>query len=109
MLPRTVALSTSPSPANVPVVIDTVAPASSRLSGSDTDTAFDSTAGPPLSVKCALVATFEKAGGALIAVMAIVLVAVPLVTALPLLSNTVQVTVRAGSEPKSVGLSLGVV
>src|SRR5262245_18135769 len=99
-------LSTSPSPANLPVVIDTVAPASVRLSGSDTDAAPDSTTAPAFSVNCALVATLANVGGSLTPVRLIVLVAVPEVAVPPLLSTTVQVTRRVGSDPKLVGLSL---
>src|SRR5215467_14161252 len=54
--------STSPSPANVPPAIFTVAPCRPRLSGSDTDTAPDSVTACP-SVNETLDATFAKVGG----------------------------------------------
>ena len=62
MLPVGVALSASPSPVNVPAVIETVALARSRLSGSDTEAARDSTTEVGPSVKDILVVP-ESVGG----------------------------------------------
>src|SRR5215831_16051762 len=103
-VPVVFAGSTSPSPANVPPAIFTVAPAQVVLSGSDTVTPGDSVIDAAFSVKLALVATVSV-GGSLTAVMLIVVV----VTALRLLepepSLSSHVTVRVGSAPKLVGLS----
>ena len=63
LVPEVVAASTSPSPVNVPLVISTVAPARSRLSGSVTDAAFDSVTAEASCVNCAPVATLLKLGG----------------------------------------------
>src|SRR6267142_994679 len=101
-VPAMLTASTSPSPAKVPVVIATVAPASVRLSRSEIVTLGDSVTGAAFSVKLALVATLPRVGGLLTAVMLTVEVAVPMgLLALPSLS--VQVTVRVGLEPKLLG------
>src|SRR5262245_56038460 len=105
-VPETLAASTSPSPAKVPPVIATVAPARVRLSGSDTVTAGDSVTGDPFSVYDAL-AVPASVGGSFTAVMLTMLVVLP-VALLALPSLSVQVTVRVGAEPKSSGLSLDV-
>src|SRR5207302_2581074 len=102
MLPMTVALSTSPSPANLPDVTDTVAPTRSRLSTSVTESVGDRGVVAP-SVKETLVVVAATVGGSLTAVMSIVLVAVPVLLVL-LPSFTVQTTVRVGLEQKSAGL-----
>src|SRR6202035_5410895 len=103
MLPVGVAASTSPSPVNVPVVIETVAPTRLRLSGSLTEAALDSTTAPAPCVKCAPVATFDSVGGSftLVTPMVVVTAVLRLLELPPLLST--QVTVRAGSAPKPVG------
>ena len=69
-----------------------------RLSGSDTDAAPASVTAAPFSVKVALVATLDSAGGSFTAVMLTVVVTV-VVALLALPSLSVQVTVRVGSEP----------
>src|SRR5262252_7869337 len=102
-VPAVLAASTSPSPVKVPPVIDTVAFAKLRSSGSDTDAVGESASVLP-SVNEALGATEVKVGGSLIAVMLTVVVASPLPTLKS--SFTTQVIVRVGSEPKSVGLWL---
>ena len=81
---------------------------SPRLSTSRTDSVDEIAVVAPLGERHARGGR-PTLGASLIAVMAIVLVAVAVVAVPPLLSNTVQVTVRIGSAPKSVGLSLGVV
>src|ERR1051325_5202050 len=105
-VPETSAVSTSPSPANVPPVIATVAPASARLSGSDTVTDGDNVTGDPFSVNDALTAP-ASVGASFTAVMLTTDVTL-LVALLALPSLSVQVTVRVGAEPKSSGLSLAV-
>ena len=59
----------------------------------------------PFSVNDARVVP-ASVGGLLTAVTEIVEVAVAVLMVVPLLSVTVQVTVRVGSDPKSVGLTL---
>src|SRR5258708_3226921 len=104
LVPPTVAASTSPSPANVPPVIDTVAFVSVRLSGSDTASDGDTVTVCPLA-KDTSVATLLRLGGSLPLVMDSVSVTVvlKLLDALPSLSA--QVMVRLGNEPKFVGFS----
>src|ERR1043166_3789225 len=102
------AASTSPSPAKVPPASDTVALVRFSLSGSLTVTFDESTTVPAFSTNDTEASVPASVGGSLIAVMSIVLVA-ERVLLLPLLSVIGQVTVRVGSEAKSVGLSLGVV
>src|ERR1700733_12800555 len=98
LVPAVFAASTSPSPANVPPVIFTVALVRSRLSGSVTETAPESVAAAPPWVKAALVATFDKVGGWFTAVIDIVEVTTVLrLLDVPPLLRT-QVTVRVGSE-----------
>jgi hypothetical protein len=50
-------------------VITTVAPTRFRLSGSETEAAFDRTTGTLPWVNCALAATPDRVGGSLTAVM----------------------------------------
>src|SRR5262245_2984276 len=104
LVPATFAESTSPSPGNVPPVIATVAPARLRLSTSDTTADGDSVTGDPFSVKDAS-AVQARVGGSLTAVMLTVVVTLAVALLAPP-SSSVQVTVRVGAEPKSVGLSL---
>ena len=104
-VPAVLKPSTSPSPANLPVVIDTVAPTRSRLSGSVTVARLDSTTGVGPSVNCAPGAALNV-GASLTAVTLIVEVAVETLLLLAVPSSTVHVTVRVGEDPKSVGLSL---
>src|SRR5262249_604602 len=101
-VPETFAASTSPSPAKVPPVIDTVAPGSFRLSGSVTVTVGDRLT---VAVDAATIddATFDNVGGSLTLVM--LMNEVTGVLASPALSVMVQVTVRVALEPKSVGFS----
>ena len=96
-------MSTSPSPAKVPPVIFTVALAILRLSTSDTVSVGEICRVVP-AVNVTVGATAVRVGASLMPVMLTVVVA----TALWMLksSATVQVTVRVGSEPKSVGLWL---
>src|ERR1043166_991935 len=95
-VPATLAESTSPSPAKVPPVIDTVAFAILRLSGSDTDNVGESCTVLP-SRNDNVGVTEVSIGASLIAVMLTVVVA----AALPTLKSsfTTQVIVRVGSEP----------
>src|ERR1043166_8147612 len=67
--------STSPSPANLPPVIDTVALARLRLYGSVTVSAPESVAVASCSVYCALAATLVRVGGSLTPTTVIVLLA----------------------------------
>src|SRR5947199_383538 len=99
LVPVVVVASTSPSPVNLPPVIDTVALARLRLSGSVTVTAPDSVTAAPSSVKEALVATLLRIGGSLTLVMLTVVVATLLRLNEPQPSLTIQVTVRVGFEP----------
>src|ERR1700722_676490 len=64
-VPVVTAASTSPSPAKVPPVIDTVAPARSTTPGSDTTTALDSTTAAAPSVKFTLGVTLLRVSGPL--------------------------------------------
>src|SRR5215471_2097278 len=106
LVPVVLAASTSPSPTNVPLPIDTVALATLTSSGSLTTNVLDSVVGPACSsVYCAVVAPLANVGASLTLVMLMVDVAVPMLLPPPLSSTTVQVTVRLGSEPKSVGFS----
>src|SRR5215470_8915147 len=102
LVPDVVAASTSPSPANVPAVIFTVALANVRLSGSDTTAADDSVFAPAFSVKLAVAATVAV-GGSFTPTTVTVAVCGALVSS-P--SFTTQVSERALSEPKLVGFSL---
>ena len=80
------------------MVIETVAPTRSRLSGSPTEAALDRTTAVACPcVNCAPVATFDKVGGLFTAVMLMVVICAGLFDVLP--SFTVQVIVRAGSDP----------
>src|SRR5271155_2992548 len=97
LVPVVVAANTSPSPANVPAAIDTVAPARSRLSGSDTVTLGDNVSTVDGTAVTAAT-TPPSAGGSLTAVMLPVEVAVPVELLAPP-SLSVQVTVRVGAEP----------
>src|SRR6267142_67517 len=101
-VPVVVAVRTSPSPANVPPVIWTVALARSRLSGSDTERVGDRVSVLP-STNEATDATDDSTGGSLMAVRLTVVVA----GALAMLKSSVTTkgTVRVGAEPKSVGFS----
>src|SRR5215471_6857185 len=105
LVPATLAERISPSPAKVPPVIDTVAPARLRLSGSDAEAAPDSVTAPPPWVKLAEAATLLKVGASLTLVMPIVVVATLLRLNEPEPSLTTHVTVRVGFEPKSFGFS----
>ena len=93
--------STSPSPEKVPPAIFTVAPASLRLSGSDTVTALDSVTALP-SVKLTLLATLASVGASLTLVTVSVVVASALVAtpplAVPLGSPICQVRMRVWLE-----------
>lgn len=84
---------------NVPLVIETVAPARSRLSGSDTETLPDNATAACPAVKVTLAATLLKVGGLCTAVMVTVVVAavLRLFELPPLLS--IQVTRRVAAEP----------
>ena len=62
LVPVVVAPSTSPSPANEPPVIATVAFASVRLSGSATAAADDRSFAPPFSVKLAVAVPLSVGG-----------------------------------------------
>src|SRR5689334_25129 len=104
VVPAVTADSTSSSPAKVPPTIFTVAPVRPRLSTSVTERADEIVVLVP-SVNDTLVAA-ATVGASLIGVIAIVLVVLLVSLGPPLSSTTVQVTVRAGSEPKSVGFSL---
>src|ERR1700733_11995520 len=73
-VPAVFTVSTSPSPANVPPTMFTVALTRSRLPGSLTVTALDSVAAAPPCVNAALVATFDKVGGWFTAAIDIVVV-----------------------------------
>src|ERR1700693_5711641 len=101
-----------PNGENVPLVIsapliETVALARLRLSVSKTETLPDRVAGVACSsVQAVSVATLESTGGSLIGVMLTVVVATVLRLLEPWPSLSIQVTVRVGSEPESVGFSL---
>ena len=103
LVPVVLAASMSWSLAKVPPVIETVALASVRLSGSVTATAPASVTAPAASVNCWLVATLPSVGGwlRLVTETVVVTAVLRLLEAPPSLST--QVTVRVGSEPKSVG------
>ena len=96
MVPFPVAESTSWSLANVPPVIDTVALARLKLSGSPTATAPDNVTAPPSSVKCALAATLPSVGGSLTPTTLTVSVCTAL-SSRP--SFTVHTKARVVSEP----------
>src|SRR5215470_7869978 len=96
LVPDVVAASTSPSPANVPAVIFTVALANVRLSGSDTTAADDNVFAPAFSVKLAV-------GGSFTPTTLTVAVCGALVSRPSLIE---KLSVRELSEPKSVGFSL---
>src|SRR5580704_7159878 len=108
LVPVVEAASTSPSPAKVPPVTLTVAPARLRLSGSLTETADDSVAAAPSSVYAAVVATLLNVGGSLTLVMLTVDVTAVLKLFEPEPSLSTQVNVRVGFEPKLVGFSAAV-
>ena len=97
--------STSPSPANVPPVTDTVAPVSDRLSGSATASVGDSVA-VLLSVNATWADWLVTVGASLTAVSVTVVVWGVLVLNEPLPSSSTQTTSWLVTEPKSVGLSL---
>src|SRR5690349_4290717 len=100
LVPVVVAASTSPSPANVPPAIFTVAFESVRLSASATTAADETVFAPPFSVKPA-VATPESVGGSFTPTTVNVVV-VTLLTpdGLPTApSSTCQVMVRVVLEP----------
>ena len=99
LVPAVDAASTSASPENVPPVIETVALASVRLSGSVTETAPDSVTAPPSSVKWTLEATLASVGASLTATTLTVVVANELRLFDPLPSLSSQVTVRVGFAP----------
>jgi hypothetical protein len=91
LVPAVLVASTSPSPANLPAVIDTVALSRSRLSGSLTVRDGDRVTAPPFSVYDTLAATPDRVGGSFtLRIVTVVVCAVAV--ALP--SLTVQVTVR---------------
>src|SRR5436305_8041506 len=94
LVPVVVAASTSPSPANVPPMTDTVADDICVESGSLTVMLGDSVAAAPSSVHAALAATLLKVGGRSAGTTVTVSVAAVLVAfdASPSLST--QVTVR---------------
>ena len=95
--------STSPSPANAPPAIDTVALVMAVLSGSEIDSVADSVTAAPFSVKLALVATVLRVGAASSGVIVMVLVCAALRPLEPLPSLTTQLTVRVGLLPWLVG------
>src|SRR5262249_46338247 len=96
LVPIVVAASTSPSPANVPPVIATVALTSVRLSGSDTNNAGDTVTVGWVTATNAV--TLESAGGLLTATMLMVSLAVAmLLLAVP--SLTVHWALRVGPDP----------
>src|SRR5215831_9230049 len=97
-----VAASTSPSPANLPAVMETVALANVRLSGSDTTAADDTVFAPAFSVKLAVAATVAV-GGSFTPTTVTVVVCGELVIRPSLIE---KVSRRDVSEPKFVGLSL---
>src|SRR5690242_9294604 len=104
MLPVSVAASTSPSLANVPPVIDTVALTSLRLSGSETASVGEIVVaddGETVSDE----ATFESVGASLTLVMVTVVVCAVLVSNEADPSLSTQVTVRVVLDPKLVGFS----
>src|SRR5262249_12648261 len=107
MLPVAVADRMSPAPANAPAVIATVAPARLMLSTSLTVGVGESAVVAPW-VNETRGSAAVTVGASLTAVMSIVEVALP-VLLLVALSVIVHVTVRVGSEPNRVGLSLAVV
>ena len=90
---------TSPSLANVPPTIFTVALARLRLSTSETVRALDRVCAAAFSVYDALVATLVSTGGSLIAVMLMVSVCAVLRLNEPEPSLSTQVTVRVLLEP----------
>ena len=102
LVPATVALSTSPSPANVPPVIFTVALVRFGLSKSVTVMAGDSVVVLPW-VKAIVAATLLSVGG--MSAMSTVVVTGALRLNEPEPSLSTQLTVRVGLEPKLFGLA----
>src|SRR5262249_14781087 len=98
LVPATLAASRSPSPANAPPVTCTVAPASVRLSGSDTDAAGATVSVWP-AVNDAVEGTPASVGASLTAVTARVVVCGALVLFDALPSSAVHTIVRVAFEP----------
>src|SRR5262249_22530321 len=99
LVPVVLAERTSPSPAKLPPVMDTVALARFRLSGSATVTLGESTTDAPFSVNDTEAAVPASVGGSLSAPMLPVGVATELRLLEPLPSLSSHVTVRVGFEP----------
>src|SRR5262249_39713906 len=105
-VPAGLAGKTSPSLGEGPPGVRTVARDRMRTSAAATEAPLASVTAPPSSVKDALVAaTFDNVGASLMLVTLMVVVCAALRLNEPEPSLSVQVSVRVGFEPKSVGFS----